>query len=90
MVRMAIAWRSWFRVAIAVVFLVTVVSLGGCSTFHERPGHSPFSASKKHDGRSKKKSSMNPLSGVGSLFKKEEPKLAQSPEEFVGLPRPEL
>jgi hypothetical protein len=69
-------------VAIAAAFVATALGLGGCSTFQERPGHSSFSASR---ARNKKKTSLNPLF---HLFKREEPKLAQTPSEFVDMPRP--
>lgn len=44
--------------------------------------------SKARAGKDRKKSSSNSVSWMGSLFKKEEPKLAKTPDEFVGLPRP--
>lgn len=90
MTRMAVTGRFCFRIAAAFTFLTAAVVLSGCSTFHEKPGHSPFLNSKRHEDRPAKRSSMNPLSGIGSIFKKDEPRLAKSPEEFVGLPRPEL
>jgi len=81
MVSVARTWK--YRLAV-VVAVMALIGASGCSTFRERPGHSLFSPGSKV-GRSEKKSSLNPL----SIFKREEPKLADSPDEFVGLPRPE-
>ncbi len=85
---MAGKWRRRAVALVAAASLAVALGTSGCSTFQEKPGHSPFSVSKSKKSRAGKKSSMNPLSGFGSLFKREEPKLAQSPGEFVGLPRP--
>gem|GEM_PF-3212426 len=82
-------WRRRVGGAVVAALLAAAFTLSGCSTFHERPGHRPFATSKAKKSREERKTSRNPLSGVGSLFKKEEPKLAQSPEEFVSMPRPE-
>ena len=81
MLPMARAWKCGLAAVVALAFLAVV---SGCSTFRESPGHSPFSPG-RNAAKSEKKFSLNPL----SMFKREEPKLAESPDEFVGLPRPE-
>lgn len=87
MLRMAGSWKRRFGSVVASAFLLTALGLGGCATFQEKPGHSPFASSRAR--KEKKHSSMNPMSGLGSMFKRDDPKLAESPDEFVGLPRPE-
>jgi hypothetical protein len=89
MFQMADRWKHRFGAAIAAAFLAAVLGSSGCSTFHERPGHSPFSTSRAKSGKGKKKPSPSRLSRIGSIFEKEQPRLAESPDEFVGLPRPE-
>ena len=76
-------WKHRFAAALVAMFVVTAVGASGCSTFREKPGHSPYSSGSSTRNRAKK-SSMNPF----SIFKSDEPKLADSPKDFVGLPRP--
>ena len=89
MFHMADRWKFRFGTMLAVALLAAVLGSTGCSTFHERPGHTPYSVPKSKAGRNNRKSSTNPLSRMGSIFKKDEPRLAESPDEFVGLPRPD-
>lgn len=83
MLPMAKTWRRLLAAAMAATFVVAALMTSGCSTFREKPGHSPYSSG-RHAERSAKKHFMNPL----SIFKREEPKLAETPSDFVDLPRP--
>ena len=84
MLPMAKTWRRLLAAAMAATFVVAALTASGCSTFGKKPGDSPYSSG-RHPGKNSKKHSLNPL----SIFKKEEPKLAETPSDFVDLPRPQ-
>jgi hypothetical protein len=84
MLRVAGFWKRLLAAAMAATFVVAALAASGCSTFSEKSRHSPYSSGRSA-GRNAKKHSMNPL----SIFKREEPRLAETPSDFVNLPRPE-
>ncbi len=88
MARVAKRWgRRWGAVA-AVAILAASLATTGCSMFHEKPGHGPFSKTRARPERRKEKSGPGPFGWLGSMFKEDESNLAQTPEEFVRLERP--